>query len=89
MRGAVAPHTQRIHARGRADPGGHASGMRPSTLDFYGRHSIDGSPQHRCIDRPPRCRSSIVSKDYPSCPGLGMSPALTTEREAYGHDASD
>ena len=31
MPGAGAPHTQRIRARDLATPGGHASGMIPST----------------------------------------------------------
>jgi hypothetical protein len=86
---AGAPHTQRLRTRGRAAPGVHASGRRPSTRALEGCHDIDGSPQHGCRDRPPRGRDSPVEEDHPACPGLGMSPARTTEGEADGHDACD
>jgi hypothetical protein len=36
------PDTPWLRARGRADPGVYASGMLPSTLDWQGRHNIDG-----------------------------------------------
>src|SRR5438132_5950828 len=85
--GAVALNTPRIRARGRADLGMPASGMMPSTLDLSGRQYVDGSPQQRRMERPSRCRDRTAQEDGPACSGLGMSPALTTEGEVYGHDA--
>jgi hypothetical protein len=59
MTGAVAPHTQRIRARGRIDPGVHASGVirqfsiYKGVIMLTGAHSTDawiippGAIQHR------------------------------------------
>jgi hypothetical protein len=37
----------------------------------------------------PQLRYSTAWEATPSCPALGLAPALTTEGETYGHDGCD